>query len=62
MLQRAHLKEVSIFVSSAPSGHHTHTGGISLPVAGGLVQVLGLDEVQAFIDARGLKFDKVEVA
>ncbi len=57
-----HLKHVSILESSATSCLHPHLWLLALPIVWAVVQVLGLDEIQALSNLGGLKLDKVQVA
>ena len=57
-----YLEHVSILECTATSGLHPHVGLGPLPTARAVVQVLGLDELQALLNLGGLKLDKVQVA
>ena len=58
---RHHLKHVVVLESTSPSGLHPHVGLGPLPIVRAVVQVLGLDEVQALINLGGLKLDEMQV-
>ena len=62
MARGDHLKHVSILESSTASCLHPHLRLLALPVVWAVVQVLGLDEIQALPNLGGLKLDKVQVA
>lgn len=55
----SHLEHVSILESSATSRLHPHLRLVALPVVWAVVQVLGLDEIQALTNLGRLKLDKV---
>lgn len=62
MAQRQHLEHVSILECTPTSGLHPHVGPGPLPTARAVVQVLGLDELKALLNLRGLKLYEVQVA
>ena len=59
---RQYLEHVSVLECTAASGLHPHVGLDSLPTARAVMQILGLDELQALLNLGGLKLDKVQVA
>lgn len=59
---RQNLEHVSILECTPTSGLHPHVGPGPLPTARAVVQILGLDELQALLNLRGFKLDKVQVA
>ena len=61
-IHRQYLEHVSILEGTPTSGLPPHVGSGPLPTARAVVQILGLDELQALLDLRGFKLDKVQVA
>lgn len=57
-----YLAHVSVLECTPTSGLHPHVGLGPLLTARAVVQVLGLDELQALLNLGGLKLDKVQVA
>ena len=57
-----YLEHVSILESSATSCLHPHLRLLALPIVWTVVQVLGLDEIQALSNLGRLKLDKMQVA
>jgi len=57
-----YLEHVSILESSPTSCLHPHLRLLALPIVWAVVQVLGLDEIQALSNLGRLKLDKVQVA
>ncbi len=62
MERGGHLEHVSILEGSAASCLHPHLRLLALPIVWAVVQVLGLDEIQALSNLGRLKLDKVQVA
>ena len=57
-----YLEHVSILESSPTSCLHPHLRLLALPIVWTVVQVLGLDEIQALSNLGRLKLDKMQVA
>ena len=56
-----YLEHVSIFERTPTGSLHPHVGLLSLLILWTVVQILGLDEVQALVNLRRLKLDKMQV-
>lgn len=61
-MHRLYLEHVSILECTPTGGLHPHVGSCPLATARAVVQILGLDELQALLNLRGFKLYKVQVA